>query len=65
MQTGINYFNLCEKPFEGREKMLMYYTGLESIAVFNLIAGYIKPGLTSKIVWLSFKVLGNLLIISA
>lgn len=28
--------------------MFTYYTGLESIAVFNLFLDYIKPGLTAK-----------------
>lgn len=48
LQTEINYFNLSVKSFKRCEKMLTYYTGLESIAVFNLILDSIKPGLKSK-----------------
>lgn len=48
LQNEVNYLNLSEKSFDGREKMFTYYTGLESIAVFNLILDHIKPGLNSK-----------------
>ncbi|XP_050058767.1 uncharacterized protein LOC126550741 [Aphis gossypii] len=48
LQNDLNFYNLSEKSFDGREKIFTYYTGLESIAVFNLILNYIKPGLTSK-----------------
>jgi len=48
LQNELNYYNLSEKSFDGREKMFTYYTGLESIAVFNLILDYIKSGLTAK-----------------
>jgi len=41
LQNELNYYNLSEKSFDGREKMFTYYTGLESIAVFNLILDYI------------------------
>lgn len=37
-----------KKSFEGWEKMLTYYTGLESIEVFMLVLDQIKPWLTSK-----------------
>lgn len=48
LQNEINYYNLSEKSFDGRE-MLTYYTGLAvAIAVFNLILDYIKRWLTSK-----------------
>jgi len=48
LRNEVNYLNLSEKSFNGREKMFTYYTGLESIAVFNLILDHIKPGLNSK-----------------
>lgn len=48
MQSEINNLNLSEKLFDGRPNMLTYYTGLESIEVFNLILDHIRPGLTSK-----------------
>ena len=47
LQNQIDYFNLSEKTFIGRETMLTYYTGLESMAVFNLILEHIKHGLTA------------------
>lgn len=48
LQNQIDYFNFTEKTFNGREKMFTYYTGLESIAVFNLILELIKDGLTAN-----------------
>ncbi|KAL5236989.1 hypothetical protein ACI65C_004399 [Semiaphis heraclei] len=48
LQNEVDYLNLSEKSFVGRENMFTYYIGLESIAVFNLILDHIKPGLNSK-----------------
>lgn len=48
LQNEVNYFNLTEKSFDGRGDMLTFYTGLESMDIFNLILDYIKLGLTSK-----------------
>ncbi|XP_060871942.1 uncharacterized protein LOC132946120 [Metopolophium dirhodum] len=48
LQNQVDYFNLSEKTFIGREKMLTYYTGLESMAVFNLVLDHIKHGLTAN-----------------
>ena len=48
LKSEIDYLNLSEKTFENRPKMLTYYTGLESIQLFNLILDQIKSGLTSS-----------------
>jgi len=48
LQNQSDYFNFTEKTFNGREKMFTYYTGLESMEVFNLILEHIKEGLTAN-----------------
>jgi len=48
LKSEIDYLNLSKKTFENRPKMLTYYTGLESIQLFNLILDQIKSGLTSS-----------------
>lgn len=47
LQNEVNYLNLTEKSFEGRDNMFTYYTGLESKSLFKLILEYIKPPLTA------------------
>jgi len=52
LQNQINYFNLdfnfTEKTFNGRKRIFTYYTGLESIDVFNLILEQTEHGLTAN-----------------
>ncbi|XP_060866263.1 uncharacterized protein LOC132941998 [Metopolophium dirhodum] len=48
LQNQIDYFYFTEKTFNGRKKMFTYYTGLDSIDVFNLILEQIKHGLTAN-----------------
>lgn len=48
LTSEVNYLNLSEETFNGRPKMLAFYTGLESMDLFLLILEEIKPALTSS-----------------
>jgi len=48
LQNQVDYFNLSEKNIYWAGKNVNLYTGLESMAVFNLVLDHIKHGLTAN-----------------